>query len=118
MWAGALAGRTPRLFTAKVTFSRLLDGFSAFAVDQRIAVSITNMDHFDVAIRAAVRAGTAADAGLIIDNDMTGRLVATNCTRRTADHANRINTVHASAGNHQSVMNGSGSDKSGIIVVS
>ena len=97
---GPLTGGPARLFDAKVTFCRLQDGSPGLLVDDEAAVPVACFDHSDVVVRAGVGTNRTADAGAVVDQNHSILSISVNGTRRAANRAHGIDTVHAGAGHH------------------
>ena len=108
------------LIYAQVAFGRFLDRFVIVLRANKQAVVVTDFDHPDRVIRTVVRTRLAANTGGIVDRHNSlfaaGNLPADRAGG-TLDHANRIFTVHARAGNHHVVFDRSISQETRVVVV-
>lgn len=105
------------MIMAKVAFGRLLNRFAGCRIHDRQAAFVVDLYHLNVLIGATVRTGRAADTGLIVDRHAASQFIATDSARRAADHANGVDTVHTSVGDHPMVVDFALSIESWVIVV-
>src|SRR5207249_1166598 len=68
-------------------------------------------------IGASLGAGAAANAGVIVDDNLAADRAAMNGAGGAADHADRIHTVHAGIGDHEPVVLMPMPQKAGITVM-
>ena len=59
-----------RLIDAEIAFGRLHDRRAGRLVKDEAAVFVSNVDHANVVVRTIVGAGGAADAGVVVDDDL------------------------------------------------
>src|SRR6266571_7514202 len=91
----ARTGRAAELIDAEIAFGSLHDRSAADFIEDEKAGVVSRLHHLDVVIRATVRAGRAANAGIIVDHDLTLERFAMDRASGTTDHTDRVNAVHA-----------------------
>ena len=111
-----LTGRPAVLLDAQIAFRRLEDRL-LFRVHHERTVFIPNLDHTNGIVRTIVRADRAPNAGGLVDHDLPAKRCAMDRTRGTADHTNRVGTMHAGIGHHHSSMGRPVSKKTRIVIV-
>src|SRR5260370_41940230 len=100
MGAGPLAGGPAPLVDAQVALGRLDDGLIGLFIDEGIAVRVPDLHQADGVVGTVAGAGTAADAGHVVDRYDPLLQVPVDGPGRTVDHADRILAVHAGVGDH------------------
>jgi hypothetical protein len=93
-----LTGWATKLIGTKVTLGGFVNRLLSSTIKCDRAVLIADFYHLDVAVGAAVRAGTAAYASQIVNAHGPPGRIAANRTRGTTDHAHGIGTVHTRMG--------------------
>ncbi len=119
MRAGSLACRASVVIDAQVALGCLHDGLSFVRIhhDGVVLRAIPDFDHADVVVRATRGAHRAADAGEIVDHDLTALLGSVDGSRGTPDHADRIDAMHAGVGDHVVAQDRAVPDESRIVLV-
>src|ERR1700736_15219 len=95
MRTSARTGRAAELINAEIAFGSLHDRSAGHFIEDEKTGVISRLHHLDVVIRATVRAGRAANAGIIVDHDLTLKRFAMDRTSGTPDHTDGVNAVHA-----------------------
>src|ERR1700731_3864069 len=114
----AHTGRAAELIDAEIAFGSLHDRSAGHFIEDERAGAISRLHHLDVVIRATVRAGRAANAGVIVDHNLTLERFAMDRTSGTTDHTNRINAVHAGVRDHNAIHLPPMADESWVVIVS
>ena len=114
---GILAGGSGYLIDTQITFGGFDDWLAGFLISEEVTFLVANLDHADVLIGAAVRAGSATDTRVVVDDDLPTFGVAMDRAGRAADHAYRIRAVHARVGHHEMTDTWSMTNEPGVIVV-
>ena len=117
MWTGRLAGRTVIRAGTQVTLGCFLDRIAQLLIQNRQALAVVDGDHLNVRIRATVGTGSTADARRIVDRHTARLSVPRYGSCRAADHAHRIQAMHARIGDHPIVVLLSVSNESRVVVV-
>ena len=102
---------------AEIALRRFQDGRLCRLVDDEFPRLIADLDHLDVVVGTTVRAGRAADAGEIVDHDLPADGVAVDRAGRAADHAGRVDAMHAGVRDHDVVLHPAVADELRVVVV-
>jgi len=112
-----LAGRAAGQVGAQIAFGRFDERLLTGGVDEQRTATVADFNHLNVIIRATLSARAAADASAVVDpHDSRGR-VAGDGAGRAANHAHRIDAVHARLSNHQRAVAMSLADEARVVVV-
>ena len=117
MWARGLAGWAGELGCTQVALGCFDDREPCGGVYIERSARLADLDHADGLIRAAVRAGRAADAGAVVDADGAGVEVAGDGSGGAADHADGIDAVHTRIGDHQVIVCRALANEARVVVV-
>ena len=104
------------MLNAKVAL-RGLEQWLKFVIHEKLTSFRTHFDHSYGVIRTVCCAGATTDAGARVDDNFSTKAGAVNRTSGTTDHANGIDAVHASIGDHQVIDDGTVTKKSRIAVM-
>src|SRR5438477_3387236 len=118
MRTSAHTSRATQLIDAKIAFGSLHDWSASHFIEDEKAGMISRLHHLNVVIRTTVRAGRAANAGVIIDHNLTLKRFAMDRTSGATDHTDRIDAVHACVRHHNAIHLPSMTDESRVVIVS
>src|SRR6202165_4121642 len=114
---GACAGRAAQLINAKIAFGSLHDRSLGHFIENEKAGVISRLHHLDVVVRATVRASRAADARIVVDDDLALERFAMDRTGGTTDPAKRGNAGHAGVRAHDAIHLAPMPDESRVVIV-
>src|SRR6266404_3128983 len=114
---GPLAGWTAGLFNTQIAF-RSLDYRIHFFVGEERAALIADFDHANGFIGTIVKAGFAPYTGGRVNDHLATKRASVDRASGTANHANRIDAMHAGIRHHNSTVRRSTAQKTGIIIMS
>lgn len=109
-WAGKLTG-------AVVAFRRLENWQLSDFIDVNRPARLANFHHTNRAIGATIGTRATANAREVVDSHRADVGIARDRPRRAADHAHRVDAMHARIGDHHLVVRWTLANEAWIVVV-